>query len=100
AIADDYAPEEAGWFDHNVERGAKTRSHSIVHRSAPQTLGFAYHDSPVGMAAWIVERRRQWSDCHGDLESVFSKDFLLTLASIYWYSQTISTSRRSDFDVG
>lgn len=41
-------------------------------------------DSPVGLAAWIAEKFRNWTDCNGDLDSVVSKDELLTNISIYW----------------
>lgn len=38
----------------------------------PQTVGYALHDSPVGLAAYIIEKLRSWSDCNGDIESRFS----------------------------
>jgi pimeloyl-ACP methyl ester carboxylesterase len=93
--AADYAPDEAGWYETWTSRMNSARAHSIAHRQAPQTLGWAFNDSPVGLAAWIVERRRLWSDCDGDVERVFSKDFLLTLVSIYWFTQTVHTTMRS-----
>jgi pimeloyl-ACP methyl ester carboxylesterase len=65
-----------------------------VHTHDPQTLAWALNDSPAGLAAWIVERRRAWSDCDGDVESRFSKDDLLTTASIYWFTRTFHTSAR------
>ena len=48
------------------------------HRTKPQTLSYGLNDSPAGVAAWIVEKWRTWSDCGGDVESRFSKDELLT----------------------
>jgi pimeloyl-ACP methyl ester carboxylesterase len=62
------------------------------------TLAYALADSPVGTAAWIWERRRAWSDCGGDVLSVFSRDELITVASIYWLTGTISTSLRLYYD--
>ncbi|MEZ4289469.1 MAG: hypothetical protein R3E53_02605 [Myxococcota bacterium] len=56
-------------------------SHMAVHTHDPQTLAFALEDSPVGLAAWIVERRRAWSDCDGDVERRFSLDDLITTVS-------------------
>jgi pimeloyl-ACP methyl ester carboxylesterase len=50
----------------------------------PQTLAFALNDSPVGMAAWIIEKFRRWSDCDGDLEKLYSKDQLLDNVMMYW----------------
>ena len=60
----------------------------------PQTLAWAMHDSPVGMLAWLLERRRSWSDCDGDVEACFSKDDLLTGVMIYWLTDTFVTSIR------
>ena len=52
------------------------------------------NDSPVGLAAWIVEKYRAWSDCGGDVERKFTKDELLTNITIYWVTQTIGSSVR------
>ena len=49
-----------------------------IQGTKPQTLAYGLNDSPAGLAAWIVEKYRTWSDCHGDVESRFSKDELLT----------------------
>ena len=73
-------------------------SHITVHRHDPQTLAYALADSPVGTAAWLWERRRAWSDCNGDVLSVFDRDSLCTLASIYWLTGTIGTSLRLYFE--
>jgi len=69
-------------------------SHVAVHMLDPQTLAFALHDSPVGLAAWLLERRRAWSDCGGDVERRFSKDELLTGISLYWLTDSFSSSIR------
>ena len=53
---------------------------------------YGLNDSPAGLATWIVEKYRTWSDCGGDVESRFSKDILLTTATIYWVTQTINSS--------
>lgn len=61
---------------------------------APSTLAYGLNDSPVGMLAWILERWDKWSEHAGDLETVFSKDELLTHATIYWAAGTIGSSLR------
>jgi pimeloyl-ACP methyl ester carboxylesterase len=63
-----------------------------VQATKPQTLGFALNDSPAGLAAWIIEKFRDWSDCDGDVERRFTKDELLTNVMIYWTTQTIHSS--------
>ena len=65
-----------------------------IQGTKPQTLAFGLTDSPVGLAAWITEKLRSWSDCDGDVENRFSKDQILTLVSIYWHTRTIGTSIR------
>lgn len=66
----------------------------------PLTLAAALSDSPAGLLAWLIEKYRSWSDSSGDLSSRFSDDFLLTQASIYWFSNAISTSFRPYFENG
>jgi pimeloyl-ACP methyl ester carboxylesterase len=63
-------------------------------RTRPQTLAYGLNDSPAGLASWIVEKFRAWSDCDGDVERRFTKDELLTTIMIYWVTQTISSSIR------
>ena len=60
----------------------------------PQTLSYGLNDSPTGLCTWIVEKFRTWSDCNGDVESVYTKDELLTNVMIYWVTQTIGSSTR------
>jgi len=90
---DDYSPEERQWLAEPPQaRG--TSAHMAVHVEGPQTLAWAMNDSPAGLAAWMVERRRNWSDCHGDVERRFTKDELLTAVSLYWLTGTFHTSVR------
>lgn len=70
-----------------------------IQGSKPQTLGFALNDSPAGLAAWIIEKFHTWSDCGGNLESVFHKDQLLTNVMVYWTTQTITSSMRLYYEV-
>lgn len=63
-----------------------------IQGTKPQTLAFAMTDSPVGLAAWIVEKFRTWSDCHGDIDSVFTKDHLLANICLYWFTSAIGSS--------
>jgi pimeloyl-ACP methyl ester carboxylesterase len=91
---EDWSDEEKDWPAHMAERMESGHSHMAVHSRDPQSLAAALADSPAGLAAWIVERRRAWSDSRGDVESIFSKDDLLTTLSVYWHTRTIGTSLR------
>lgn len=87
----DYIAQIRQWDE--VERG-----YSAIQSTKPQTLGYALNDSPAGLAAWILEKWRAWSDSGGDLEARFSREFLLTLLTIYWVTETITPSMRDYFD--
>ncbi|MCE7004230.1 epoxide hydrolase [Kibdelosporangium philippinense] len=69
-------------------------AYAQIQGTKPATLGAGLSDSPAGLAAWIVEKFRAWSDNGGDLESIFSKDELLTDITLYWLTNTITTSAR------
>lgn len=62
------------------------------HSTKPGTLAPALADSPAGLASWIVEKLRAWSDCGGDVESAFPREDLLTWVTAYWVTETIGTS--------
>jgi microsomal epoxide hydrolase len=65
----------------------------------PQSLAYAVNDSPAGLAGWVVEKLRVWSDCHGDLGSTFSLDEVLTILSITWYTQTVASGHRLYYEM-
>ena len=73
-------------------------AYGAIQSTKPQTLSYGLQDSPAGLAAWIVEKWRSWSDCGGDLESRFPREFLLTMLTLYWATGTISTSIRDYAD--
>lgn len=74
------------------------QGYSHIQGTRPQTLAYGLTDSPAGLAGWIVEKWRAWSDCNGDIESRFSKDEILTNLSIYWFTSTINSSIRYYFE--
>ena len=86
-----YLEQAAHWDE--TERGYKA-----IQSTKPQTLGYGLHDSPVGLAAWILEKWRSWSDSGGDLDAHLPRDFLLTIVTLYWVTGTITSSMRDYFD--
>ena len=73
---------------------ANESAYQSLQGTKPQSLGYGLNDSPAGLAAWIVEKFHGWSDHNGDLESVFTKDQLLTNVTLYWVTQTITSASR------
>jgi len=88
------SPEERDWVAEFGRWGATEGAYAAMHRTKPQTASFGLTDSPVGLAAWIVEKLRSWSDCGGDIETVFTKDEILTNVTLYWLTGTIGSSMR------
>jgi pimeloyl-ACP methyl ester carboxylesterase len=70
------------------------QAYNRIQGTKPQTLGYALNDSPAGLAAWIVEKYRAWSDVDGDVEKKFTKDELLTNITIYWVTGTANSAGR------
>jgi microsomal epoxide hydrolase len=66
--------------------------YSQIMGTRPQTLAYALTDSPVGLAAWIIEKFHRWSDCKGDLDGHFGRDVLLTNIMIYWLTRAIGST--------
>jgi pimeloyl-ACP methyl ester carboxylesterase len=90
----DYAPDEQAALARTREARPSIISHVAVQTRDPQTLAYGMHDSPVALLAWMLERRRAWSDCGGDIERRYPKDDLLTHIMIYWVTESFVTSVR------
>jgi pimeloyl-ACP methyl ester carboxylesterase len=89
---------ERAYVEQTRRWDAVERGYSAIQSTKPQTLGYALNDSPAGLAAWIVEKWRSWSDSGGDLDGRFARDFLLTNVTLYWATQTIASSMRDYYD--
>jgi len=87
-------PEERDWFAQVAAWGAAEGAYAAVHRTKPATAAVGLTDSPAGLAAWIVEKLRAWSDCGGDVERAFTRDEILTNVTRYWVTGTIGSSMR------
>lgn len=93
-VPKDLTPAEGEFVANAQAWNQQEMAYAMEHSSYPQTLAYALNDSPVGLASWVVEKFRAWSDNNGNLESAFSKDELLTNLTIYWVTQTINSSMR------
>jgi pimeloyl-ACP methyl ester carboxylesterase len=87
-------PEERRYLDETAAWFADAGGYEHEQMTRPRTLAYGLSDSPGGLLAWLVEKYREWSDCDGDLSRRFSDDFILTQASLYWFTNAISTSFR------
>ena len=85
--------EEELWASMFEEDQVSENGYRILQATKPQTLSYGMMDSPVGIAAWIIEKFYSWSDNkRGDIETVFSKDVLLTNIMIYIITKTFNTA--------
>jgi pimeloyl-ACP methyl ester carboxylesterase len=89
---------EKRFLDASAAWQKKEGAYALIQGTRPCSLGRGLHDSPTGLAAWIVDKFHAWSDCDGDIESRFTKDELLTNVTIYWVTETIESSFLPYFD--
>jgi len=89
---------ERTYLDRNEAFWQAEYGYKAIQSTKPQTLGYALNDSPAGLAAWILEKWRSWADSRGNLDECVSRDFLLTTLTLYWVTQTITSSMRDYFD--
>jgi pimeloyl-ACP methyl ester carboxylesterase len=89
---------ERAYVEHNQRWWQAEGGYKAIQATKPQTAGYGLHDSPAGLAAWLLEKWRSWSDCGGDIESRFDRDFLLSTLTLYWVTETITSSMRYYYD--
>ena len=89
---------ETSYRERNAAFWQDEFGYKAIQATKPQTLGYGLNDSPAGLTAWILEKWRSWADSRGDLDQRFSRDFLLTTVTLYWVTQTITSSMRDYFD--
>ena len=88
----DPTPEEKAYLDERATWLRDETGYQWIQGTKPQTLAFALTDSPAGLAAWIIEKFRTWSDCGGKVETAFTRDRLLANISFYWFTSAIGSS--------
>jgi pimeloyl-ACP methyl ester carboxylesterase len=86
--------EEQIYVDEVATWSATEGGYQHQQQTRPLTLATALADSPVGLLSWLLEKHRAWSDCDGDVSSRFSDDYLVGLASLYWFTGSASTALR------
>jgi pimeloyl-ACP methyl ester carboxylesterase len=91
---DDLTERERAALD-DLERAARWESgYSSEQATKPQTIGYALVDSPVALAAWVIEKFWSWTDHDGDIELVLTRDELLDNLMFYWLPRTGASSAR------
>jgi pimeloyl-ACP methyl ester carboxylesterase len=91
---EEYTMQERQFLESAKDWYDREGAYSHQQRTKPLTLAYGLQDSPVGLCAWILEKFYGWSDCNGNIESIFSKDELLSNISLYWFTETIHSSIR------
>jgi pimeloyl-ACP methyl ester carboxylesterase len=85
-------PEEKVFLEQLALFLKEETGYQWIQGTRPQTLAFGLSDSPAGLAAWIVEKFRAWTDCGGNPENAVSRDEMLANISLYWFSGCIGSS--------
>jgi pimeloyl-ACP methyl ester carboxylesterase len=90
--------EELQFQRDEKEWGERWGAYSHLQRTTPLTLAYGLNDSPAALAAWILEKFRDWADCDGEIEKVLTRDELLANVTLYWMTETIHSSCRLYFE--
>ena len=88
------SPDEQAFLAAQTRWLEEEGAYAHLHRTKPLTAAYGLHDSPLGLAAWMVEKFRDWSDCGGDLSRRFDLDEVLAMVTLYWVTGTIGSSMR------
>jgi microsomal epoxide hydrolase len=88
----DPSAKEERYLETVKKFGQREGAYALIQGAEPQALSLGLNDSPAGLAAWIIEKWRRWSDCHGEVESRFTKDELISNVMLYWVTETITSS--------
>ncbi len=92
--ADPLSPAEQSFLSEDQQWWDRDGAYAHIQRTKPQTLAYALNDSPAGLAGWVVEKFRDWSDSDGDIERCFTRDELLNNLALYWFTETFHSSTR------
>lgn len=92
AMVTDPSPDEAVYVEQLKHFLKEETGYQWIQGTRPQTLAFGLSDSPIGLAAWIFEKFRVWTDCDGDLETAVDIDEVLANISLYWFTGCIGAS--------
>jgi microsomal epoxide hydrolase len=90
--------EEKTQLAWKADYDAHESGYQAIQGTKPQSLAYGLTDSPAGLAAWIVEKFKTWSDCGDDIERSFSKDQLLENIMLYWVTGTINSAMRMYYE--
>jgi pimeloyl-ACP methyl ester carboxylesterase len=88
----DPTPDEKVFLEQLEHFLKEETGYQWIQGTRPQTLAFGLTDSPAGLAAWIVEKFRAWTDCSGNPENAISRDEMLANISLYWFTGAIGSS--------
>ena len=95
----DLTPEEQAALSRVGDWRRTGAGYQEIQGTKPQTLGYGLEDSPAGLAAWIAEKFGAWSDGGPDPEASFTRDQLLTNITVYWVTETATSSTRLYYEM-
>ena len=91
---------ELAWADRARRWRRRQGHHMTIQGLAPDAISTGLNDSPAGLAAYLLDKYRTWSDCGGDIERRFSKDELCDFLTMYWSTGSIASSMRLYYGEG
>lgn len=91
-LPDDLSATEEAYVAHGHRWQAEEGGYMHEQGTRPRTMAAGLGDSPAGLAAWLLEKLTRWTDCGGDVETVFTRAELITWIMAYWVDGCVGTS--------
>lgn len=91
-VSDPPTPEEGAHVERLTTLPEEEKAYQLVHGYRPQSLAFAVHDSPVGLAGWILEKFHNWTVGKAEVDPPFDLDDLITNVMLYWLGDAQAVS--------
>jgi len=86
------SPDEKIFLEQLTHWLKEETGYQWIQGTKPTTLAFGLTDSPLGLAAWLVEKFQTWTDCAGNPENALTRDEMLTDIMLYWVTGAIGSS--------
>ncbi|MES2938998.1 MAG: epoxide hydrolase family protein [Pseudomonadota bacterium] len=87
-------PAEEAYLKSVAQWAEAEGGYIAIQGTKPLTLAYALTDSPLGLAAWYVEKFRGWSDCRSEPDEALTKDEMITDIMLHWLTGTAHSAMR------
>jgi pimeloyl-ACP methyl ester carboxylesterase len=90
----DLSPAEVAYRRRVAGWAQRETAYARLQATRPEALTPALADSPVGLAAWLIDKFQRWGDCRDGVDACFGRDALLDNVCLHWFTGAGAASVR------